>query len=184
MIAATASLVISGPRGPCQAHSIPVRTPAASIAATVASAGTSPLASWPRAQRRRESNIGSARNAADGCCIQASMITMSALRFTHGTQAAALTWREVRCHGKSSKVRPDLFRTRRPEQDDGYRRVQQRESHRQGGGIPPGFPREGGQLPAGGHCRSHPRASERSRGPASTGVLFILAGEDASREGV
>jgi hypothetical protein len=40
MIAATASLEISGSRGPHQAHSIPARTPAASIAATVASTGT------------------------------------------------------------------------------------------------------------------------------------------------
>src|SRR5579862_9900947 len=41
-------------------YGIPARTPAASMAATVASTGTSPLDSWPRAQRRRESNIGSA----------------------------------------------------------------------------------------------------------------------------
>src|SRR5215813_5524984 len=77
-MAATASLEISGPRGPHHAHSIPVCTPAASIAATVVSAGISPSASWPRAQRRSESNIGSFRNSADGCCIQASMITLPA----------------------------------------------------------------------------------------------------------
>jgi len=36
--------------------------------------------SWPWAQRRKESNMGSARSSADGCCIQASIITGSALR--------------------------------------------------------------------------------------------------------
>ena len=85
-IAATASLEMSGPFGPHQAHSIPVRTPAASIAATVASTGTSPPASCPCAQRRRESNIGSARNSADGCCIQASMIMLQPSGSRSGTR--------------------------------------------------------------------------------------------------
>jgi hypothetical protein len=44
------------------------------MAAIVRSSGMSSSGSVPCDQRRRDSNIGSARNAREGCCIQASTI--------------------------------------------------------------------------------------------------------------
>jgi hypothetical protein len=64
----------SWPAGPRHALSRPKSTPAASIAARVASIGMSVSGIDPPVQRRSEASMSLRRNRCVGCCIHTSIV--------------------------------------------------------------------------------------------------------------
>jgi len=65
----------------------------------------------------------------------------------------------------------------RAEQDGGYRRIEQRESHREAGRIRADVAGQRSQIPARRHRGRHPRLVEHSRCAPGAGILIVLAGQ-------